>query len=331
VEATATFRLCVSKNQLNAIVDSNSLAGNHWVDLGNLQTSNEYLEIINRPIKEIHRYGRTNAWLFDLADSIFGEDTDLNTKGLLWAKTRTSEGFISRGDMAADLKAGTYEFRLVTGQPRDRGFSMSRYWASAQPVLKTPGEKRRPYFPESVRTRDGRCVISKLTCNLVGSHLIPNRFPHDAILMLLQRHTRPYRDFPTNTQWGESVQGVNPNANNDARIGVLAFGGLDSMIDDFTLGFYCPDPVDKPNVYTVHHFDNAAEEYEYNVLGVTHKDFKDVTGSNTLKLNALHGQQVTFEDRNGFPRPLDAAIRWHYMQCVLRNLGTGAFRGLPVW
>jgi UDP-2,3-diacylglucosamine pyrophosphatase LpxH len=103
------------------------------------------------------------------------------------------------------------------------------------------------------------------------------------------------------------------------------------MIDNFTLGFYCPNPNTQPNVYQVHHFNKAAREEEYNVLGVTHEDFKLVTGASNLQLRDLHGQQVTFRDQNGVLRPTDAVIRWHYMQCVLRNLSTNEFRMLPVW
>ena len=196
-------------------------------------------------------------------------------------------------------------------------------------MLSLKGERTPVHFSGKVKQRDNNhCIISGLQCSLVASHLIPNRLPHDAILMILQHHNTGSTAISTDG-WGSNGD----DANNDERIGTLAFAPLDQMIDNFTLGFYCPDPVGHPDMYEVYYFGDDNDSY--NVLGITHADFANVTGIVNHQLANLHRHQVTFEDRTvgqvTLPRPLDAAIRWHYMQCALRKLATGDYKGLPIW
>ena len=105
------------------------------------------------------------------------------------------------------------------------------------------------------------------------------------------------------------------------------------MIDNFTLGFYCPDPVNRPNAYLAHHFGDANDRY--NVLGIKRADFERVPGAGNVGLNDLHNHPVTFADlilgQVTLPRPLHTAIRWHYMQCAPRALATIEYKFLPVW
>ena len=217
-----------------------------------------------------------------------------------------------------------------------RGFSLSRYWAGPQPVLKQSGQRNQAYFASRVKAREAdHCVISNVDDSLVASHLIPNRLPHGAILMILQRHSPQGTILPT-TGWGYSLAGVE-NANNDERIVILVFALLDTMIDNFTLGFYCPDPANNPNTYTLHSFGDA--NADYNVLGIKNAVYGNIPGAGNHRLADLHGHQVTFRDLTRtqglvqvtYQRPLHAALSWHYMQCALRKLATQAYKGLPVW
>ena len=338
--------LRVEKKYLNELAGVNDLAEKlKWSDIGVRPpnaSSQEFLDVISMPLVDIQRYGKTVAWLLDLAKSIFGKEIstgNYGNYGELWIDPGKGQ-IVQKPPIETDLVAAVYVYRpqpqgpfFIVGRS---GFSLSRYWAGPQPVLKQSGQRNQAYFASKVKQREAdHCLISHVDESLVASHLIPNRLPHGAILMILQRHSPEGTVLPT-TGWGCSLAGVE-NANNDERIAILVFALLDTMIDDFTLGFYCPDPVNNPDTYTLHSFGDA--DAGYNVLGIKKAVYANIPGAGNHTLADLHGHQVTFRSRTvtGGPiqvtleRPLHAALSWHYMQCALRKLATQAYRGLPVW
>lgn len=223
--------LRVAKKQLNGVEVVNNVAQKDSADKIRQLISGDYFEVISKPLDEIQRYGTTVAWLFDLVVSIFGKETDKQQYGVLWANTGINQKFEMQQTMTANLAAAICEYRLLqissqSGKPGPftvwKGFSLSRYWSSKQPVLAEKGERDQAYFSERVKQRDGyQCVISHVPCNLVTLHLIPNRLPHKTILMILQRQSG-LRAVVPNDKWGKT--GI--DANNDERIAILAFGPL---------------------------------------------------------------------------------------------------------
>jgi hypothetical protein len=74
---------------------------------------------------------------------------------------------------------------------RKEGLSLSRYWAGPQPVLTIKGYVDQSYFNAKVTERNGNGrVVTHVSNDLVASHLILNRLPDKAIMMILERHSR---------------------------------------------------------------------------------------------------------------------------------------------
>jgi hypothetical protein len=330
IEMNGPFTLRVAKNELNRFAPDND---GILADTGTLHQETGFLNVIhNNDINTIRLYGKKIAWVADLCDAIFGIDTNNGGRGKLWFRTDANHtpNLLQPTDMVRDLGPGIYEFHRPTWTTGPftviptKGFSRSRFWQGPRPEFLGPANDRHARFATRVKQRDVNCVISNCSGALVASHLIPNRVPPNDIVNILRRYNRTPEAIPT-TGWGPT----GTDANNDERIGVLAFKVLDEAIDDFRLGFYCPDPVNHPNEYEVQLFKNNCSDY--NVLGITNNAYNQVRGAGNNQLQSLHGLNITFADSNGVVRPLDAAIRWHYMQCVLRNLATDEYQVVPIW
>lgn len=254
-----------------------------------------HLNVIIASPADLHPFaGNTVDWLIKVARLIF---EPLGTGSLLTFTTNTPEWWLDRDrDLTwrpvvpgEQLTATIYEFH-----PNNAPIMLTKM--SLRQMTSVTTDTSRPQattFRNAVNARDGACIISTYSNPTIASHLAPKRLGDAGVQSVIQRFTVSH----------PPVNRYHPT------IGVCLLHALDSLVDNYELGFwnYGPDQ------YVIHNF----YDEPLNILGLEPR---------IPTVPILHDYQIKLTSHNGSLLPSVGMFNWHYFQCVLKRFATDEYK-----
>jgi hypothetical protein len=184
-----------------------------------------HLYLIQGSIDDIRRYaGATVDWIINVAHLIcdpFGAGqvyTHRTGTPTYWYDRDRDDGWL-QVNLGDPLVPGIYEF--VTTGPITLSKISKR---QSHSVTSAGSESSSTTFSRHLELRDGGCVVTRAATSLIASHLIPKRLGTDGAKEVVTRFVAANAAL--------DVHRFHPD------IGVLLFSALDSLVDQYKLGFY---------------------------------------------------------------------------------------------